>query len=77
MDSDQECGGVVLSSGLWSTHSGLTVLALHLSLRVWGSEAKLCVYHCVCKQASVCSSVKWDSITCPSPFLWLQSVARA
>lgn len=47
--------------------AGLTASALDPSLRVWGPEAKFYAHHCVCEQASVCSSVKWE---------W-QPVARA
>lgn len=51
---------------------------LACQLRLWTfpseSEAKFCVHHCVCEQALVCSSVKWDNITCLPE---LQSLARA
>lgn len=43
-------------------------LALALSLRVQGPKATfsetLCTSRHVCEQASICSSVKWDSILC-------------
>lgn len=63
MDSDQQGGGVALSSGL-KEHAGLTALALRIKI-----PGTLCPSLCVCEQASVCSSVKWDTITCLCPWL--------
>lgn len=79
MDSDRDWGGLALSSGL-REHSGLTALALALSLRVWGPNSTfsetLCTSLHVCEQASVCSSVKWDSIPCLlEQCLWLEPEA--